>query len=115
MIEPILYTYNAKFVRCIDGDTIVLDIDRGWCDRSIKTIRLARINTPEIRGQEKERGIVAKSFVEQVLTTTEKITIQSRSLDSFGRSIAEVWYWGGLNWVNLSDLLLEKNLAKIFE
>ncbi len=112
MITPILYTYMAKLNRVIDADTLVLEIDRGFKDYSIKTNRLARIDAPEIRGENKEDGIKAKEWVEQKLIATS-ITIQSLELDSFGRAIAEVWYWEEENdrWISLNDRLVDMNLA----
>ena len=52
-----LYFYNAKVRRIYDGDTIFLDIDLGLSTIVVnEKIRLARINTPELRGPEKPAG-----------------------------------------------------------
>ncbi len=112
MLEPILYTYAARLCRVVDADTILLHLDRGFKDYSIKTIRLARIDAPEVRGKDKAQGLVAKKWLEQKLQQHDRLTIQSLELDSFGRSIAEVWYWEGDCWVNLSDELLKLGLAE---
>lgn len=45
-----MYTYRAKLVRVIDGDTVELDIDVGFYLTARVRCRLAVINTPE-RGQ----------------------------------------------------------------
>lgn len=115
MIDPILYTYEASLIRVVDADTIILDLDRGFKDHSIKTIRLSRVDAPEIRGEEKEQGKVAKQWVEETLSKSDRLTIQSQKLDAFGRSIAELWYWEGDRWINLSDELLEKGLARKYQ
>ena len=112
MIEPILYTYNARLERIIDADTIILRLDRGFKDYSVKTIRLARIDAEEVRGEGKAEGLAAKKWVENLLSQYEKLTIESKKLDSFGRSIAEVWYWQGEKWVNLNDELVRQGWAK---
>ena len=86
-----LYYYTAKVIRAVDGDTIVVDIDLGfniWL-RDIH-LRLARINTPEIRGEEKEKGIEAKEYVQRILEGQE-IVIRSMSCDAWRRWIAEVY------------------------
>lgn len=115
MQKPILYTYSAKLIRVIDGDSIIVEIDRGWKDYSIKTLRLARVNTPEIRGNDKEKGLKAKAWVEETLKKYPQITIESLKLDGFGRSIAELWYWEEEKWVNLNNKLLELELAIAYE
>lgn len=102
-----LYTYRIKVIRVIDGDTFVGLVDRGFKDYSEKIIRLGRINAPEVRGANKELGIPAKDFLEDALKDKEVI-IESTSLDSFGRAIAEVW----VEDTNVNDLLVEKKLAE---
>ena len=107
-----LYHYKAELVRVVDGDTIWCNLDRGFGDHSRKNIRVARINTPEIRGVEKKEGLLAKRFVEDKLADCLSIVIQSTKVDSFGRAIAEVWLEESENtWVNLNDLLVEKEHA----
>ncbi len=111
MIEPILYLYSAKLIRIIDADSIIVKIDRGFKDFSIKTLRLARIDAFEVKGKEKEKGLEAKEWVEKTLIKYPNIIIQSLKLDSFGRSIAELWYWEEEQWINLNDKLLDLKLA----
>ena len=115
MQTPILYTYSAKLIRIIDADSLILNLDRGFGDSSIKTIRLARINAPEIRGKEKEAGLIAKKYLEDLLGKDPVLTIQSLKLDSWKRSIAEVWYQFEGNWVNLNNHLLEAKIATKYD
>lgn len=59
-----MYQYAALIRRVIDGDTIVADIDLGF--RVVlheQYVRLYGINTPEMRGAEKEAGHAARSAV----------------------------------------------------
>ena len=102
-----LYCYRAKLIRCVDGDTIWLEIDHGFHTFSRRSVRLARINTPEIRGEEKEEGLKAMFFVEDVLLNCSQIVVQSSNIDNFGRAIGEVW----ADQNNLSDLLVQEKLA----
>lgn len=90
-------------------------VDRGWSDYSHKTVRLARVDCKEIRGADKEEGLKAKQWVEQILAQSDRLTMQSIKLDSWGRSIAEVWYWSKDGWINLSDELLRQGLAKEYD
>lgn len=68
MIDDYLYYYRAIVTRVIDGDTVVCDIDQGMHDwKHDQRIRMLGINTPEIRGEEKEKGIQAANFLKSQL------------------------------------------------
>lgn len=43
-----LWTYRARPVRCIDGDTLTLDLDLGFGARIEADLRIAGIDAPEI-------------------------------------------------------------------
>ena len=49
-----MYTYKAKVLRWVDGDTLLCLIDLGFYTNKEERIRLARIYAPELRGPEKE-------------------------------------------------------------
>ena len=52
-----MYTYNAKLVRVVDGDTVDLKIDLGFDIWINERVRLKDIDAPEVRTrdlQEKE-------------------------------------------------------------
>ena len=77
-----MYTYKAKVLEWIDGDTLWVEIDLGFYVQTRQKIRLARINAPELDShvayrerQAKHARAVAKKFCpegEQVLITTRK-------------------------------------------
>jgi len=110
-----MYTYKAKVLDWIDGDTLWVEIDLGFYVQTRQKIRLARIDAPEMRTdvayrerQAKHARAVARKFCPedaQVLITTKK---QNR--DQYARYIAEVTY----NDTNMSDYLIEKGVAKIW-
>lgn len=65
-----MYTYKAKLVRIIDGDTVDAEIDLGFGVFINQRVRLYGINTPETRTldlEEKERGLAAKSRLVELL------------------------------------------------
>ncbi len=116
-----MYEYNAEYVRVIDGDTVVFNIDLGfgtWIHN--ESVRFAYINAPESRTRdlvEKEKGLAAKAFVqEQINTLIEdggKFTLNTYKYSGkFGRFIAEVnlHYTDGVI-VNLNNLLLQEGHA----
>lgn len=60
-----LWTYRAKLIRVIDGDTYYIEVDHGMFIRSVQSLRLKDVDTPEInRGSDEEKalGQDAKSF-----------------------------------------------------
>ena len=120
------YKYRAKVMRIYDADTIFLDIDLG-CGVHItgnngkgEGVRLARIDAWEVRGGERDKGLVARDFVRDEFPTGADVVIET-TLDKtgkYGRLIAEVWYYKDdvpTAWVNLSDVLVALGHAKYVE
>ena len=107
-----MYKYRAKYIENYDGDTIKFMVDLGFGVFKKITVRLARVDTPEIRPHE-DGALEAKNFVNEVLTDAKFITIETfkDSKGKYGRYIAEVYYDGR----NLSDMLLSKGLAELYE
>ncbi|MEM9214065.1 MAG: hypothetical protein AAGD25_06925 [Cyanobacteria bacterium P01_F01_bin.150] len=56
------YRYRAIATKIYDGDTITVDVDLGFhtWQKSIK-LRLIGINTPELRGPERLKGIDSRN------------------------------------------------------
>ncbi len=96
------WVYNNCFLnKVIDGDTISVDIDMGfhiW--RKNLYLRLARIDCPEVRGPEKENGIVARAWVRETLMPfkSKPFTVTTLKRGKY-RWVAEIDYDGH----NLSD------------
>ena len=103
------YKYKAHVVGVYDGDTITVDIDLGmntW-KKNVK-LRLARIDTPELRGVEKEAGKVVRDYVRGMLLDKEIViqTLKDKT-GKYGRYIAEVF----IEDMNVNDHLLEEGMA----
>ena len=93
-----MWTYRAKVVRVIDGDTVDVDIDLGfgiW--QKNERVRIMGIDTPESRTRnkiEKKFGLAAKAKLKSILgkTTVFKTTINKKGLDmkgKFGRVLGD--------------------------
>ncbi len=110
-----LYNYKAVVTEVYDGDTCTVDIDLGlhtWV-RGEK-IRLNRINAPEMRGAEKEKGKLSRDFLREKILNKEIIleTIKDKK-GKYGRYLGEVWLLiSGENYENINDLLVSKGFAK---
>ena len=108
-----MYTYEiTKVRRVIDGDTIEVTVDLGFRIFHNITVRLLGINAPEARTkdlEEKAKGLEAKDFLRIYMDDNKNsfMTVDSRKLDSFGRSLGDVFVDGE----NLSDLMLREGHA----
>lgn len=116
-----LWHYRAKVVRVIDGDTVVVLIDKGFGDYRMEKLRLAGVNTPELRpraGNEGERAAEkvaakkAKARVEELLNDQE-VVIRSAKTGKFGRWIAHI-YLPSSRTRTINQLLLDEGLATIY-
>lgn len=105
--------FRAELMRLVDGDTMVVSLDRWLGDRSTKTLRLLGVDAPETRGPSREAGVAAREWVHDWLVSAFDIpyalTVQTAKYDSFGRVLARVWrtYDGA----ELSEALLESGHA----
>ena len=93
-----MWTYRAKVVRVIDGDTVDVDIDLGfgiW--QKNERVRIMGIDTPESRTRdkiEKKFGLAAKVKLKSILgkITVLKTTINKKGVDmkgKFGRVLGD--------------------------
>ncbi len=111
-----LYTYRAVVRRVIDGDTLDVDIDLGmhiWLHD--ERLRLARINAPELKGAERERGVAARDWLNERLNG-QRVLIRTSpgrgegydEKEKYGRYLAEII----LDGVNINDELVRRGLAE---
>ena len=111
-MEP--YFYNCEVIRVIDGDTLVADIDVGfniWLRN--QRIRFYGVNTPEIKGEEREDGLISKDFVSRMIADRKVMLHVIDKSDKYGRVLADVYVKGDAKqFVNLNKLLVFKGLAK---
>lgn len=104
-----LYYYRARVTKVYDGDTITVDIDLGFhVGLTSETIRLYRINTPEVRGPEREQGLVSRDWLRERILDKEIILRTYRDKKGkYGRWLADVL----IDEVCINDELVEKGLA----
>ncbi len=101
---------NAHVVSVYDGDTMTVDAEP-WPGLTARTkVRVAGVDTPEIRGKcqtEKDMAARARDFVRATVGATVQLT-NIRPGKYAGRMIADVW----VNGRKLSDLLIAENLGR---
>jgi len=110
-----MYTYKAKLIRVIDGDTIDAEIDLGFGVFLKQRIRLYGINTPETRTkniEEKELGLKAKDRLVELLPTEFIVETILNKRGKYGRVLGIVSFEtpNGEN-VNVNKVLVEEGHA----
>lgn len=111
-IKPINKKEDAKFSKCVDGDTAKLIIN----DKE-ETVRFLAIDTPEIKHGDNEGdpyGDKASNFTCNKLKKAQKITLEydsnSDTKDKYGRVLAFVF----VDDVLLQKELINNGLAKVY-
>lgn len=110
-----LYHYKAIVTSVYDGDTCTVDIDLGlhtWIKG--ETLRLLRINAPELKGSEREKGLQSRDFLrEQIIAQEVMIQTFKDEKEKYGRYLAEIWLQKDGEDLNINDLLVEKDMLFI--
>lgn len=116
-----LYNYRAKIVSVYDGDTVRANIDLGFGiinngigGKGVK-LRLYGIDTPELRGDNKEEGLKSRDRLRELILDKDVIihTIKDKQ-GKYGRYLAIIWVKNGEGvFFNANDKLVEEGLAEI--
>lgn len=112
-----LYHYRARVISVYDGDTIRCDVDLGMRTWLLnKSVRLWGIDTPELRGDEREYGLVARDRVRQLILDKEIVLETMRdATGKYGRLLGIVHAELCGRWMNVNEKLLTEGLAKEYE
>ena len=103
------WTYKGVVVNVVDGDTVDIFVDVGFRQSFTDRFRLFGINTPEIRGPEREKGLVSKKWLkDRVLGKEVVIDSHKDTRGKFGRWLADIWIDG----VNVNKQLVDLGLAE---
>ena len=108
--DDCLYLYKAHVTDVYDGDTITIDLGFNTWIKD-ERIRLARINTPEVRGKEKVEGKLARDWLREKILNQDILlrTIKSKkgadSKGKYGRYLGEIML-DGMNLVDAGLLII---------
>lgn len=88
-----MHEYSATVISVYDGDTITVCVDLGFHISQTMSVRLARINSPEVRGASSEDGLKARDFLRSLLPVGEKVTLVTHKdgREKYGRYLADVY------------------------
>ena len=110
-----MYEYKAKIVSIYDGDTVRAIIDVGFGvqlrgeDGKGVILRLSGLNTPEIRGEEREQGLISRDRLrERILEKDVILKTFKDEKGKYGRYIAEIY----LEEENINEWLITEGLAE---
>ena len=114
-----LYTFRARLLRVVDGDTLLVAIDQGFGVWTQQRLRLRGIDAPE---KNTLAGKKAKFYVEQCLKGLEFIIVKTCKTDKYDRYLADVFYMPGEEDIErvsrqgmfLNQQLLDEGFAQIF-
>lgn len=86
-----MYQYKAKIIDVYDGDTVTAMVDLGFYHYQQMKFRLYGINTPEIRGEEREKGLLVRDILRAMILDKE-VTINSYKdkQEKYGRYLANI-------------------------
>ncbi|NWF38201.1 nuclease [Mariprofundus sp. NF] len=114
-IRPTPFHYHARVSSVYDGDTCTVDIDLGlgvW--KYGEKVRLYRINTPELRGDERAEGLISRDRLRELIDG--KVILLETVKDKkgkYGRYLAEIWLaTEDGSWKNINDQLVLEGLAE---
>lgn len=111
------FRYPAKVIDVYDGDTVTCMVNLGFSVIVKEKIRLFGINTPELRGAEKERGYVSRDRMRELVLDKDIIlyTIKNRRNEDtkgkYGRYLGILVVDG----VNANQTMLDENLAEVYD
>jgi micrococcal nuclease len=91
-----MFSYAAKLIEVIDGDTVDLLVDLGFGIHVKERFRLYGIDAPEMPTEE---GKIAKAYLESILGTAIELYVATRKMirrpqektDKYGRYLAVLY------------------------
>ncbi len=104
-----MYTYKAKIIAVYDGDTVTAMVDLGFFHFQQMRLRLYGINTPEIRGVEKEAGIIVRDILRGLILDKEVVIHSYKDKqEKYGRYLATIMVGDS----NINHWLVDNGHAK---
>lgn len=102
------YTRRVTLVKVHDGDTITVQMDLGYRMLVTLTLRLYRIDAPEMTTPE---GKQAKSYLQSLLPKEFYVRTFKDPGEKYGRWLAEIF----VKDVNINDALVAAGHARFYD
>lgn len=111
-VKDYMYNYKAVVTRVVDGDTVIVDIDLGfgvWLKE--QSVRLAKINTPEIKGSTRVAGIAAKDFLSKLILNKWVQIRTEKGQEKYGRWLATILLEEDGNLIEINSRMVTEGFA----
>lgn len=107
------YFYSAFVISAYDGDTVTLNIDLGFKITKRENVRLYGIDSPELRGDEREKGIIARDSIRKlILNRSVYVQTVKDKKGKYGRLLATLWLpQDDENVLNVNDWMVINGYA----
>lgn len=111
-----MYEYSAIVISVYDGDTITVSVDMGFHITQTMSVRLARINSPEVRGGSSTEGLEARDYLRSILLG-KKVTLVTYKdgKEKYGRYLADVYLSEPRVFNCVNDMMVAKGFAQLRE
>jgi len=107
-----LYTYDARLIRVVDGDTLWMLICLAGTDWRREKLRLRGIDTPELGTTS---GDSAKRFVQSLFKKADSCLITTTKPDKWDRYLSDVFLTTSEEAIFLNNRLLETGHARRYK
>ncbi len=103
-----MYQYKAKIISVYDGDTVTAMVDLGFLHFQEMKLRLYGIDTPELRGPERERGLVVRDILRDMILDQDVIINSYKDKQGkYGRYLANIF----INGIDVNEWLVDNGHA----
>ena len=105
-----MYSYNAKIINVVDGDTVDAEIDVGFKIKITHRLRLIEVDTAEMHDANPDLRKLAKTAKQYLIDTllNKTVKINTYKADAFGRYLVEIY----LDKFCVNDYLIESGMAR---
>lgn len=109
-----MYLYSAKVLEVLDGDTIKVDIDLGFgVFLKNQSIRLSKINAPELKGETKDLAEKSKKFLENLILNKNVQIKTEKNKEKYGRWLGTIFVIEeNYQLLNINNLMVINGYAK---
>lgn len=112
-----VYCYRVvEVVKVVDADTADVLLDVGFHTYLRKRLRFLKIDAWEVRGKERELGLVAKARLEELLEESDAVYVQTEmdAEGKYGRVLAWLWVQNGAAVTNVNEQLLLEGHGTVY-
>ncbi|MEZ4778894.1 MAG: thermonuclease family protein [Flavobacteriaceae bacterium] len=106
-----MYQYKAKIIDVYDGDTVTAVVDLGFLHFQEMKLRLYGINTPELKGEERDRGLQIRDILRELILDKEVMIHSYKDKQGkYGRYLATIFLEG----LNINNWLVDEGHAVVY-